>query len=302
MLFTTGEQLVPADTNCCDNLYQHSGGRTSLVANGTDDGFLTSFAGASADGRVVLFGTAEALVPADTDTNFDLYRQADGRTTLVSRGQINGNGDVGAYFVGASADASRIFFSTDERLVAGRHRHCRRHLPALPRPDHAGLRRPDQRQRRLRRHIQRRLERRPQGLLHHRREDSSPLTPTPPPTSTSASAAGRSWSPPARSTATATSPQSSSGLRLTVPGPSSRPPSDWSERTPTPPMTSTSAPSAPPPWSPPAGSTATAITRRSPTPPPPMAGGSSSGAPSRWSRPTPTPNSTSTSISGGTRL
>ena len=85
VLFTTAEQLVPADTNCCDNLYQHSGGRTSLIANGPHNGFLTSYAGASADGRVVLFETAEALVPADTDTNFDLYRQADGRTTLVSR-------------------------------------------------------------------------------------------------------------------------------------------------------------------------------------------------------------------------
>ncbi len=117
VLFTTGEQLVPSDTDCCDDLYQHSGGRTSLVANGSGDGFLTSFAGASADGRVVLFGTAEALVPADTDSNFDLYRRAGGRTTLVSSGRINGNGDFGAFFSGASADARRIFFSTDERLV-----------------------------------------------------------------------------------------------------------------------------------------------------------------------------------------
>ena len=117
VLFTTAEQLVPADTNCCNNLYQHWGGRTSLVGSGSGDGFLTGFAGASADGGVVLFGTDEALVPADTDSSTDLYRQASGRTTLVSRGQINGNGEVGAYFVGASANASRVFFSTDERLV-----------------------------------------------------------------------------------------------------------------------------------------------------------------------------------------
>ena len=159
VLFTTGEQLVPSDTDCCDDLYQHSGGRTSLVANGSGDGFLTSFAGASADGRVVLFGTAEALVPADTDSNFDLYRRAGGRTTLVSSGRINGNGDFGAFFSGASADARRIFFSTDERLVASRHRRCHRYLPALPRPDQPRLGGPDQRQRRLRRRVRCRLAR-----------------------------------------------------------------------------------------------------------------------------------------------
>ena len=151
MLFTTAEQLVPADTNCCDNLYQHSRGRTSLVAHGPGNGFLTSFAGASADGRVVLFGTVEALVPADSDSNFDLYREAHGRTTLVSRGQINGNGDVGAYFVGASADASRVFFSTDERLVPVDSDNSADIYQRFRGRTTPGLRRPDQRQRRLRR-------------------------------------------------------------------------------------------------------------------------------------------------------
>jgi hypothetical protein len=117
VFFTTAEQLVPADTNCCDDAYERSGGKTTLISKGPGNGFLASFGGISVDGRIVLFGTAEALVPADTDSSFDLYRRYRGRTTLVSRGRINGNGDFNAFFAGASADARRVFFSTDERLL-----------------------------------------------------------------------------------------------------------------------------------------------------------------------------------------
>ena len=55
---------------------------------------------------------------ADTDTRQDVYERSGGTTRLRSAGQINGNGAFDATFTGASADGSRIFFRTNEPLVA----------------------------------------------------------------------------------------------------------------------------------------------------------------------------------------
>ena len=49
----------------------------------------------------------------------DIYERSGGTTTLVSQGQINGNGAFGAGFTGASSDGSRSSSTTDEQLVSG---------------------------------------------------------------------------------------------------------------------------------------------------------------------------------------
>jgi hypothetical protein len=77
--------------------------------------------GASEDARVVLFGTAERLVPADIDDAGDLYASVDGVTRLVSTGTNDGPGhSFGAdTFRGlfVSPDGSRVFFITDDPLA-----------------------------------------------------------------------------------------------------------------------------------------------------------------------------------------
>ena len=120
VFFVTGEPLVSADTDAFEDVYERSGGQTTLVStgpaggNGAFDGF---FAGASADGSRVFFGTGEPLVSADTDAFEDVYERSGGQTTLISTGPTGGNGPLDAHFKGASADGTRVFFKTAESLI-----------------------------------------------------------------------------------------------------------------------------------------------------------------------------------------
>jgi Tol biopolymer transport system component len=84
------------------------------------------FEAASADGSVVFFTTDEApLLLGDTDLKSDVYMRAydsspgieDFVTRKVSTGPGGGNNAIDAFFVGASEDGSRAFFSTRESLV-----------------------------------------------------------------------------------------------------------------------------------------------------------------------------------------
>src|SRR5437773_1104170 len=64
----------------------------------------------------LLFASALALALATlggiAGASHDLFQ-------LVSAGEINGNGAFDTAFSGASADGSRVFFTTGEKLVAG---------------------------------------------------------------------------------------------------------------------------------------------------------------------------------------
>jgi hypothetical protein len=122
VFFRTAEKLVSGDTDGSDDLYQRSDGTTKRVSAGQINGngaFNANLARASTDGARVIFTTSEPLVPADTDTSQDLYQRFDGQTTLISAGQINGNGVATVFIAGASADAKRVFFTTPEQLVPG---------------------------------------------------------------------------------------------------------------------------------------------------------------------------------------
>ncbi len=121
VFFSTSESLVSADTDTVSDVYERSGGQTSLVSTGPTGGNGTvqaNFSGSSADGSRVFFSTSESLVSADTDTSEDVYERSGGQTTLLSTGPTGGNGTFGASFVGASVDGSRVFFSTAESLVS----------------------------------------------------------------------------------------------------------------------------------------------------------------------------------------
>ena len=62
--------------------------------------------------------TSEQLVASDSDSAADVYERAGGVTTLLSTGPAGGNGAFEAPFRAASLDGSRVFFETEEALVA----------------------------------------------------------------------------------------------------------------------------------------------------------------------------------------
>jgi hypothetical protein len=116
VFFTTAERLVPADTDNSVDLYERTGNTTTLISPGNGH-FDASFAGASATGSHVFFTTAERLSSADTDSSVDVYDRHGAATTLISRGQIHGNGAFAASYAGSSSDGTKVFFETSETLA-----------------------------------------------------------------------------------------------------------------------------------------------------------------------------------------
>lgn len=129
IVFETAEPLVGADDDGAVDVYERSGGITSLVSrrdptcDPSDCGpaeLPASFRWMSPDDSApgVLFGTAEPLVSADEDDRQDVYRRSGGETTLVSAGTFGGDGEFNASFTGASHDGSHVFILTTEQLAA----------------------------------------------------------------------------------------------------------------------------------------------------------------------------------------
>ncbi|HYQ78409.1 MAG TPA: hypothetical protein VEP91_04780 [Solirubrobacterales bacterium] len=118
-IFTTDEQLTAGDTDSSQDVYERSGGVTTLLSTGPQAGgeYAANFASASADASRVFFSTAEQLVPADQDSSPDIYLRDGVETILVSGGQIGGNGAFAAGLRGIAVDGSRVFFTTQERLA-----------------------------------------------------------------------------------------------------------------------------------------------------------------------------------------
>ncbi len=120
VFFETEEQLVAGDTDTQADIYERVAGTTTLVSAGTpgNGNFAAIFGGISQDGSRVFFETDEPLLPADTDSTFDVYRRQGGTTTLQSTGPPGGNGPYDATFRGSSLNGSRVFFQTEESLSA----------------------------------------------------------------------------------------------------------------------------------------------------------------------------------------
>jgi hypothetical protein len=116
--FETREQLVSADTDTAIDVYERSGGVTTLVSQGTGN-FNTSidsfFLADSTDGTKVFISSYDKLAATDTDSTRDVYLRSGGTTTQISTG---GNGAFGADFDAMTPDGSHVYFHTDEQLAA----------------------------------------------------------------------------------------------------------------------------------------------------------------------------------------
>ena len=122
VFFHTADALVSTDTDGVQDVYQRSGGTTTLISTGPLDAnepVPATFEGASDNGSRVFFDTPENLVAHATGTYPDIYEREGDVTTFISTGPIGGNGDFFAFFRGASSDGARLFFETDEALVSG---------------------------------------------------------------------------------------------------------------------------------------------------------------------------------------
>ena len=135
VFFHTSTRLdETADSDAAQDVYRRAGSVTSLVSIGPSACLPScgngprsaSLVWVSPDNSTsaVLFTTDEALTPEDEDEAQDVYRRAAGETTLISQGDTScaatecGSGPVAAFFSRASNDASHVFFTTDESLLA----------------------------------------------------------------------------------------------------------------------------------------------------------------------------------------
>jgi hypothetical protein len=132
-IFITAEPLLGVDGDASQDVYERSGGTTTLLSRGDgscaasecgNGAFNADFARASADGSHVFFVTDEQLVAdeplvkGDSDSSTDVYQRFGGATTLISTGPLNGNGPFDAHIHGASQDGAGAFFVTEERLTS----------------------------------------------------------------------------------------------------------------------------------------------------------------------------------------
>jgi hypothetical protein len=119
IIFDTSEALLSGDLDAAPDIYDRTAGTTVRISRGAINGNghrSAQFVRASTDASHVFFESAEQLTSDDTDLDTDVYAWINGTTTRVSRGPKLGNGAFFAGFAGASADGSRVYIRTRERL------------------------------------------------------------------------------------------------------------------------------------------------------------------------------------------
>ncbi len=121
VFFTTASALLPADTDANADVYERSNGAYTLLSGpgtvSSPPGF-PFFGILSPDGSRTYFSTEKALLPGDTDALSDLYERSANGLRLISASNLPGAFGILAVAVGATADGSHVFFSTDKRLIA----------------------------------------------------------------------------------------------------------------------------------------------------------------------------------------
>jgi hypothetical protein len=121
--FITDESLVSTDTDGAEDVYRNREGVTTLISAGEgklgDDPVPASLDWVSPESSVdrAVFSTSEPLVAGDADGSRDVYERSGALTTLISTGSEGTGGEFNASFSAASADGSKVFFVTSEKLV-----------------------------------------------------------------------------------------------------------------------------------------------------------------------------------------
>jgi hypothetical protein len=111
--FVTREKLVPEDTDANLDVYEQTGGTTSIVSTGplySGQVAEANFGGNSTDGTRVFFQTPEALVSEDSDAVGDVYERFGGATYLISASP------GGSSYGGATPDGLTVFFNTSDNI------------------------------------------------------------------------------------------------------------------------------------------------------------------------------------------
>jgi hypothetical protein len=122
VFYSTSEAVLGGDTDSSNDVYQVTGGTTSLISTGTTNGgaFSAFFEGSSQDGTKVFFRTAEKVETSDTDSSQDVWQRSGGTTTTqISTGTTSNGAGFPASFDGSSADGTIVFWSTAEQVEAG---------------------------------------------------------------------------------------------------------------------------------------------------------------------------------------
>ncbi len=116
IVFSTGESLLPADTDGAVDIYRRTEGGLELVSGG-DGEFDADLDSVSEEGSTIVFSTAEKLAAADTDSSVDLYERTGATTQLVSQGE-SFNGAFDAKWAVTPPDGSSVFFLTREPILS----------------------------------------------------------------------------------------------------------------------------------------------------------------------------------------
>jgi len=129
VFFQTAKPLASTDTDSAIDVYERSPEGLTLVSTGpanSNSPEAARFQAASPDGNRVIFATAAALTPDDSDAAVDLYERSGMTTTLITKGTAQGvvalnRGQRGTFgeprqSAVLSSDGLRVIFATVERL------------------------------------------------------------------------------------------------------------------------------------------------------------------------------------------
>src|SRR5215217_3456658 len=123
VVFESEQPLSPSDSDTTIDLYALVAGHLQLISDrvqpGPDAAQDVELEEISRDGTHIVFSTEEPLSADDGDSSEDVYERTAGVTQLVSdRQQAGVDEETDTSSVRSSTDGSRIFFQTNERLVA----------------------------------------------------------------------------------------------------------------------------------------------------------------------------------------
>jgi len=129
LAFQTASRLVPSDTDEAPDVYRYDAQTHGLLrlstdtsgTGGNEPGFeaLPGGRAMTADGSTVVFETAEALSPADTDGITDVYDWHEGQVSLISNGGVTENAGTVEGAIGITPSGQDIFFKTYQPLTPG---------------------------------------------------------------------------------------------------------------------------------------------------------------------------------------